>query len=128
MPPLAKDTKMNKVIRDGKVAVLVAPGYGSGWSSWNVDQTNWVVTDLLFDPVIVELIESILPATVSMHIGKGIARKIVEYAETKYPRAYLGAVYDLEVQWVPVGAKFRIAEYDGSESLVLETEDQWFIA
>ena len=26
---------MNKVIRDGKVAVLYSPGYGAGWYSWN---------------------------------------------------------------------------------------------
>ena len=25
---------MEKVIRDGKVAVLYSPGYGAGWSTW----------------------------------------------------------------------------------------------
>lgn len=28
---------MDKVIRDGMVAVIYSPGYGAGWSSWNRD-------------------------------------------------------------------------------------------
>ena len=28
---------MNKLIRDGKVAVLISPEYGAGWSTWNYD-------------------------------------------------------------------------------------------
>jgi hypothetical protein len=31
---------MEKVIRDGKVAVLYSPGYGAGWYSWNRDQVR----------------------------------------------------------------------------------------
>ena len=27
---------MQKVIRDGKVAVLYSPGYGAGWYTWSV--------------------------------------------------------------------------------------------
>jgi hypothetical protein len=27
--------KIKKVIRDGKVAVLISDGYGAGWYSWN---------------------------------------------------------------------------------------------
>ena len=27
---------IEKVVRDGKVAVLVSPGYGAGWSTWNI--------------------------------------------------------------------------------------------
>ena len=28
---------MEKIIEDGKVAVLVSKGYGAGWSTWNLD-------------------------------------------------------------------------------------------
>jgi hypothetical protein len=34
----------------------------------------------------------------------------------------------LQVQWVPVGAKFEIDTYDGAESVRLFDETQWFTA
>jgi hypothetical protein len=34
---------MDKVIRDGKVAVLYSPGYGAGWFSWHG------IEELLYD-------------------------------------------------------------------------------
>ena len=27
----------DKVIRDGKVAVIISPGFGAGWSTWADD-------------------------------------------------------------------------------------------
>ena len=42
---------MEKVIRDGKVAVLYSPGYGAGWYSWHD------IEDLLYDPAVVEMVE-----------------------------------------------------------------------
>jgi len=43
---------MNKLVRDGKVAVLYSPDYGSGWYTWNPNNP-----ELLFDPAIVQLVE-----------------------------------------------------------------------
>jgi len=42
---------MNKVIVDGKVAVLYSPGYGAGWFSWHN------VEELIYDPEVVKLVE-----------------------------------------------------------------------
>lgn len=103
---------MNKVVRDGKVAVLISPGYGAGWSTWNPGKT-----ELLFDPTIVDLV-----------LSEAEPEKIEAYIDLKYPEAYTGGVGDLIVKWVPEGAKFRINEYDGAESLVLESQVEWFVA
>lgn len=43
----------NKVIRDGKVAVVYSPGFGDGWYTWNMD-----CPELLFDPIIVQCVEN----------------------------------------------------------------------
>ena len=50
--------------------------------------------------------------------------------ETKYGDDYFydGGASDLEIRWVPVGSRFRINEYDGSESVVLFEEENWLIA
>lgn len=31
----------DKVIEDGKVAVLISPNYGAGWYSWNIHNTEY---------------------------------------------------------------------------------------
>jgi len=101
---------MNKLIRDGKVAVLVSPGYGAGWYTWHGNE------ELLYDPSIVAWIE------------QGDLDKINTYLELKYPNDTSLGLSDLEVNWVPAGARFRIDEYDGAESLVLETNEHWLTA
>jgi hypothetical protein len=101
---------MNKLIKDQKVAVLVSPGYGAGWYSWHS------IEELIYDPSVVEWVE------------KQELDKIRAYMELKYPDIYCGGLEDLEVCWVPVGERFRIEEYDGAESLVLESEQRWITA
>jgi len=47
----------------------------------------------------------------------------------KYPDVYLGGMKDLEVEWVKVDRMFRIAEYDGNESIEYKDEDEmWMLA
>ena len=92
---------MDKVIKDDLVAVLISPGFGAGWYSWEHEES------MLFDPGLVQLILQ----------GASFDEKL-EYTSTKWPDAYMGGLEDLEVQWVPVGTEFMIDEYDGSESIV----------
>jgi hypothetical protein len=108
--PICYNNTMQKLIKDQKVAVLVSPGFGAGWYTWHN------IEELVFDPSIVEWVE-----TDDLY-------KIRTYMELKYPKVYCGGLEDLVVKWVPVDAKFRIDEYDGSESLVLESEERWMTA
>ena len=98
---------MDKVIRDGKVAVLISPGYGAGWYTWNSEHP-----ELVFDPTIVAMLEE------DRHF-----REIEAYVVTKYgDDIYCGGLSDLVIRWVPVGALFRIHEYDGSESIEVKED------
>ena len=99
---------MEKLIKNGCVAVLVSHGYGAGWSTWEHDER------MLFDPV--------LAAMVDDEAGDD---EISEVAKQRYPDTYLGGLDGLAVHWVPIGKRFRIEEYDGSESLVFEDEYYW---
>lgn len=105
---------MEKVVRDGKVAVLISPGFGAGWSTWSGKEESQI---LLFEPDVVAWVEG---------GKKGEFPNLKE----KYPGGdfYHGGVDELEIVWVPVGTKFRINEYDGSESIVVESDDYWIIA
>ena len=104
---------MEKVVIDGKVAVLVSSGFGAGWSTWNYQYG----TELLFEPTIVKMLDE----------GKS-EDEILAYCEVKYPEGYFGGIDDLAVQWLPVGTHFRIHEYDGSESLEVREDINWEVA
>lgn len=101
---------MEKVIQDGKVAVLISPGYGAGWSTWQGYKC-------LFTPEVVEWVLD----------GKDIDAE-PEWESIYDEEFYAGGVEDLCVVWVPVGKKFRVVEYDGAESLEYEENMHWQIA
>lgn len=96
---------MNKVIRDGKVAVLYSPGYGAGWSTWGDKES-------VFDPDTVAWVEN----------GK---KGECPYQGKQYH--YMGGADDLVVEWLPIGTVFEITEYDGSESIKIIDNNQEFL-
>lgn len=102
---------MDKVIRNGKVAVLVSPGYGAGWFTWNTE-----FPQLLFDPQLVEAVENQDKAA------------LLERAEKIAPGAYLGGMDQLRIRWLPEGTQFQVTEYDGSEGLKIVDEQEWITA
>jgi len=100
-----------KVIRNGKVAVLYSPGFGAGWYSWHHEPA------LLFDPEVVTLVEA------------GRREDVVALVEKKYgDEHYLGGSEDLQIEWLPQGTRFEIHEYDGDESVRILSPDDGLVA
>jgi hypothetical protein len=93
---------MEKVIRDGKVAVLVSHGFGAGWYTWNTDHK-----ELLFHPKLVEMVEQ--------NRIKEINNDWV--LENLGIDMYVGGSVGLVIHWLPIGTIFDIEEYDGSETI-----------
>lgn len=102
---------MEKVVRDGKVAVLYSPSFGAGWSTWNEDMEG-----LVFDHIIVN---AVLAGDKDAALAR--AREIL-------PGGYFGGIDDLCVKWVSIGAQFEITEYDGAESVEVLSEKSYFTA
>lgn len=100
-----------KLIRDGKVAILLTGEHGAGWYSWNGDE------EMLYDPIIVVMVEK-----------NTDVETITSYCTYKYPDAYLGGVDALKVRWIPEGEEFQIHEYDGMESIRLRKRERWLKA
>jgi hypothetical protein len=96
--------------KDGKTAVLVSPGFGAGFSTWN---KPGMAVDF-------DLVEAFLSGNMERF----------EYIVTeKYgENMYLGGMDNLEVEWVDGGKKFRIEEYDGNESVEVFNKEAWFTA
>lgn len=101
---------MEKVIRDGKVGVLVSPGFGAGFLTWGAP------IEAIFNPTLIELVEN------------EKYQEAVDYVQETYEGVYSGGVQDLQVVWLPEGTKFIIEEYDGSESLTIYDDINWITA
>lgn len=102
---------MNKVIRDGQVAVLYSPGWGAGWYTWNREHP-----EILFDPTIVSLVE------------EKKFDHLATYMILKYPDIYTGGMEDLTIAWIPKGTLFEVTEHDGSESIKIKENNTWIEA
>ena len=103
---------MDKIERDGKIAVLYSPGYGAGWYTWH-DKP-----ELVFDPAVVQMVEE------NRH------EDIPAYVKKTYPGEYLytGGAEDLRIKWIPKGTRFEITEYDGSEDIRWLSPDNGLVA
>lgn len=95
---------MEKVIRDGKVAVLISTGFGAGWYSWNTEYK-----ELLFHPKLVEMVEQ-------------KKQKLIDeewcLKELGLSDVYCGGAEDLKIVWLEIGTPFFVSDYDGAEELV----------
>lgn len=96
-----------RFIKDGKVAVVIAPLFGAGWSSWNSELKE----TLAFHPAIVQMVldgrrEEIDEDWLVTHFGE------------EFQYGYYGANDNLTIEWIAVGTKFLIIEYDGAERIL----------
>jgi len=99
---------MEKVIRDGKVAILVSGGFGAGWYSWNTNHK-----ELLYHPKVVAMVEQ----NKQNEIDEEWCQK-----ELGLSNIYCGGASNLTITWLPEGTPFKIDEYDGSEGLITQDD------
>lgn len=107
--------------------VLVSYGYGAGFATWEG-------RELAYDKRVIEFwlahrdddqwmreVDYYRPESPAHKEARAFFKEI---GFTECP--YLGGFADCELEWVPVGAHFRIDEYDGNESLEIEHEGSWW--
>lgn len=97
------------LIRNGKVAVLVHYAYGAEWYG---DR---------FDPWIARVVLKEIDPT-----DEEIEAHFVAQGYNGFPR--VKDVDELEVEWVTVGRRFLVREYDGKEWLEYEDQMWWYTA
>jgi hypothetical protein len=124
---------VDKVIRDGRVAVVYSHGYGSGWSTW-CSASKEIIERLMFDPELVALVEKFESLTEENNYL--VVDEIEKWVNAHFNKldngndhVYCGSnIGDLTIEWVPVGTQFKISEYDGSESVHFYNPESWYIA
>ena len=106
---------MEKVIRDGKVAVLYSPGFGAGWFTWGAPP------EAVFHPTIVELVEQGKNSEITNEL-------MIELFGKEKGDFYIGGTRDLIIEWIEEGYEFDIHEYDGNESIDYKEKTDWLKA
>jgi hypothetical protein len=112
---------MTKVVRDGKVAVLYSPGYGAGWSTWAESSEREMI---LYDPDIVQLV---LDQEAQLITKEELYERVQQIWQLKSYESYLSG-QELEIAWIPEGELFRVEEYDGNETVIMQHEYNWHVA
>jgi hypothetical protein len=98
---------MEKIVRDGMVAVAVSGGFGAGWSTWNsIDPMDARFNQLFLD---------------------GKVDEVVRICDDE-DLGYAGGASGVEIEWIPIGTEFIITEYDGAESLETKDSFNWKVA
>lgn len=96
---------IDKLEKDGRVAVLVSSGFGAGWSTWCKSENS---ERAAFDPVLAEAV-----------LSNSSTAELKAIADERFPGEYQGGISDgLEVEWLDKGTPFYVHEYDGSEHIV----------
>jgi hypothetical protein len=122
---IPKGQIMEKIVKDGRVAVLVSKGFGAGWSTWMNEEQADV---LLFHPTLVQMVLE----GKEDQITEDLCIELLGYKkgtkEHKECSIYVGGKEGLYVEWIPKGCQFLIKEYDGCESIQIVEKTNWRIA
>ena len=111
---------MEKIIEDGKVAVLVSKEYGAGWSTWNHDVSR---ERLSMDARVIRAVQD---GSRNAEPAEDVLRELGIADETAY--IYGGGLETCEVVWVKEGTDFHIVEYDGFEYIEAVAAIDWLTA
>ena len=95
--------------------ILVSPGYGAGWSTWNDDDLS---DDFLFDEKLIEAIER----------GDDKTEAVLEFVERmkkKHGDKYFCVLGASQLEVETVSGPFKVNDYDGFESLSFRDSEDW---
>lgn len=99
------------------LAVICSEGYGAGFSTWYPKLGDLLVYG---DDVLISLIEEGSQSTY---------REIKNHLQNHYLPGWIDdSLKQLTIEWVPVGTRFQIDEYDGYESVRILEDIEWFDA
>ena len=96
--------------------LLISPGYGAGWSTWNCPE-------MATDKDLIELFEK---GCTCEEMRVLCLSKNYGYKTRDFP--YMGGFSRLKVVEVPKGAIYRINEHDGAEAVEIFDSSKWLVA
>ena len=96
--------------------VLISPGYGAGWSTWEYPA-------MAFDERLIQAFERDISEDEMYELCVKCG-----YCNEYGDGPYMGGFSQLEVEDIPSGELFQIREYDGNEYIEYFNADDWYIS
>lgn len=114
------------------VAVITSPGFGAGWSTWNLPSlafdsrlVSWLLNNTAEDYELSTIKEW---DRIDVAIPEEKLEDFTTYCEQFYGRSiYYGGVRNLQITFIEQGTAIRITEYDGNEGIELLDLDDYKI-
>ena len=107
--------------KNGKIGVLVSPGWGAGWSTWSCPALAYDkrVIEFWLDHKDDENFLKTVEITGGWEIPESSAHKEAAefFKSIGYEEPYMGGFDDIVLKYVKPGEPWRISEYDGWEHL-----------
>jgi len=99
--------------------VLISPGYGAGWSTWQHEVTSEFATQ--YEPLI-----KAVEAGEDIDEDHPAIKQYVEDVKEKFTdEIFLPTRINLDVRTIPDDAEYKVTVYDGNESLEVKDEQEW---
>lgn len=127
---------------DEYVAVVYAPGFGAGWSTWGAANAtdgrivNWLLEhyhyyiptdeDAVEDGNIIRCERD--EGEVSSEEVEKLKQFCIEECGYSSNNRYFGGGRDLNIAWIKRGTRYNIEEYDGRETVKEISDIEWYIA
>ena len=99
--------------------VVLSPGYGSGWSTWN----DFSAVDPIINLMVLTLVEE-------DKLEKENVKELYHALRVDFPDyedyiCVVACLDNLEIKIISDEAKFRVLEYDGDEHIEYEKDTLW---
>lgn len=108
---LQKDLELS-YDNNGNIEILVSPGYGAGWSTWDYDYG----VNLALDKRIIDFYKK--------YGQKASKEQLEEFLKNiGYENVFYRGWDQVQIFTVPKNCKFKIKEYDGYEELISFASD-----
>ena len=111
-------------------AVLISPGFGAGWSTWEGSELAWrreIVEFFLAHKDNEQWMNTVDRYNCDAWEQSMANREAEEFFKSiGYDECpYLGGFNQIKLVWVPLGAAWRIKEYDGNETLIFLNNENY---
>ena len=113
---------------NGEIEILISPGFGAGWSTWNDNSISLAVDKRIIDYFKKNGTGVEKTNRLSKEFGnqsEEFRNQLKEFLKSiGYNNVYTGGWEDIVIETIKPNCKFRIDEYDGSEELISYPNDE----
>lgn len=120
------------VTSNGSTAIAYSPGYGGGWSTDYTNNKQMIFDSRLIQLILSDYFKSKFNDKTEYLIQPKDKDYYIQFMKSVFPdikyTPNINSFCQLAVEFIPQNTKFKIQEYDGSESIKIFNPNEYFTA